>query len=317
MSVHRSLLPTRPACAPRRTAQRPSAPVLQHASVLAARSAKALSKLLVPEGAAAYDAAGHVAEAAPAVWEQKLFCPALREFDVLILLRKEALPQADRALEAATRQLAALTGRRRRRGSSSSSAANAGGGGREAFASLLAAADAADEPPAPPKRSRAILRAFPSTIVASQGLAKLQQELLIGFDPVALFTTKLEERFGHLAVFCSDGLGGRAVGVKWRPDAFLPQPLASLRLATCHTAMPCATTAAAAGAVTAAKGSSGKKGSSGSSSSLSAVSVVPNVAHVVEEMAELGQGLVLDIVGAALSLGVVPNHPQPKSGTGR
>ena len=47
-------------------------------------------------------------------------------------------------------------------------------------------------------------------------------ELLVGFDPVPMLLRLLEARFGHLAAFCVDGLGGAAVGVRWKAAAFLP-----------------------------------------------------------------------------------------------
>ena len=48
---------------------------------------------------------------------------------------------------------------------------------------------------------------------------------MVGFDPLPLFLEALEQRFGFLAVFCADYIGGSVVGVKWRASAFVPGPL--------------------------------------------------------------------------------------------
>ncbi len=59
-------------------------------------------------------------------------------------------------------------------------------------------------------------------MVRSRGAAKVRRELLVGFDPLAQYCAALQTRFGHLAALFWDGFGGRAVAVKWRPDALLP-----------------------------------------------------------------------------------------------
>ncbi|GLI63249.1 hypothetical protein VaNZ11_006146 [Volvox africanus] len=132
----------------------------------------------------------------------------------------------------------------------------------------------------PPKRARAFLRCFPDKVVVAKGIAKLQPELLIGFDPVGRLISELSIHFGHLAMFCVDGLGGRLVGVRWRPDAFLPQPL---RLSSAHTALPLLLTDAA---VTGDGADSAKKRGMGL--------CVPNVFAVLQESKEMGLGLVED-----------------------
>ncbi len=62
-------------------------------------------------------------------------------------------------------------------------------------------------------------------LAEGRGPGLLVPELLVGFDPLPLLLKALEERFGHLAIFGADGLGGGAVGIKWRPAAFLPAPV--------------------------------------------------------------------------------------------
>ena len=66
----------------------------------------------------------------------------------------------------------------------------------------------------------------------------VRKDILVGFDAVAQLVAALEERLGHCALFCVDALGGDVIGVKWRPDAWLPAPF---RVAAAHTMMPCHT----------------------------------------------------------------------------
>ncbi|GIL57828.1 hypothetical protein Vafri_13058 [Volvox africanus] len=136
----------------------------------------------------------------------------------------------------------------------------------------------------PPKRARAFLTCFPDKVVVAKGAAKLQPELLIGFDPVGRLVSELSIHFGHLATFCVDGLGGRLVGVRWRPDAFLPLPL---RLNSAHTALPLLLTDAA---VTGNGAEGAKKRGMGEVQGL----CVPNVFAVLQESKEMGLGLVED-----------------------
>jgi hypothetical protein len=47
---------------------------------------------------------------------------------------------------------------------------------------------------------------------------------MVGFDPCLQYVRLLRARFGGLAFFFWDALGGDSVGVVWRPQAFLPRP---------------------------------------------------------------------------------------------
>lgn len=62
-------------------------------------------------------------------------------------------------------------------------------------------------------------------VAEGRGPAQLVPELLIGFDPVPQLLGLLEERYGHLAAFCVDLIGGVSVGVRWKAAAFLPAPV--------------------------------------------------------------------------------------------
>ncbi|KAG2440710.1 hypothetical protein HXX76_003567 [Chlamydomonas incerta] len=246
----------------------------------------------------------------PAEWGAVFATPAA-DFNALILLRKEALPHADLALPAGPREAsaAAAGGGALKKAAAAALAASGlaalllppggavrdllqGGNADAAVQQLDAPASGPDAlsdvledaPPLepPPKRARAFLRAFPDKVVAAKGASKLQLELLVGFDPVARLLAELAGSYGHLGTFCVDGLGGRLVGVRWAPDAFLPAPL---RLNTAHTALPLMLTSAAE-----QEGAAGKAGAAG------ARVCVPNIIGVLREVKEVGLGLVEDVV---------------------
>lgn len=213
---------------------RPSAGVLQHLVGAAAAAAEQLSALQERlEGAG--DAWG------------ALFAAPLEDFDAWVLLRRDALPHADRVIPGESARLSKHLERHA-----------AGHGKRNRGASADAGVPAA-------KSANAVLRAFPQRVLASQPTDALLPELLVGFDPVGRYLALLEERFGHLAVFCADTAGGfPAVGVKWQPAAFVPSPL---RPALAHCVVEVAPGLG-----------------------------VPNLAQVLHEMHLLGEGLVQEVV---------------------
>lgn len=112
-------------------------------------------------------------------------------------------------------------------------------------------------------------------VVATKPTEMLLPELLVGFNPIPHYITLLEERFSHLATFCSDSVGGfSAVGVKWHPEAFLPS---QLQPATAHSMMELGLTVSAPG-----------------SSHVSMV--VPNACQISHELRQLGLGLVQEVL---------------------
>lgn len=124
-------------------------------------------------------------------------------------------------------------------------------------------------------------------VLVSKPVNKLRAELLVGFDPVSHYVSMCTERYRHLATFCSDALGGfPAVGVKWKPEAFVPAPL---RPALAYGMMEIGVTSRVATA-TEAKG--GRKIRLSGLAGL----VVPNVAQVLSELGQLGVGLVQEVV---------------------
>jgi U3 small nucleolar RNA-associated protein 22 len=250
----------------------------------------------------------------PPEW-QGVFATPVSDFDAFLLLRKEALPQADQALvpppplPAVLRQLVPRVPDKRRGRKALGGQGAAGGlsavllppgaavrdllhsGGVEQLDAPLSGPDALSdalegagpmEPP--PKRARAFLRCFPDKVVAARGPARLQPELLVGMDPVGRLTAELAAGYGHLATFCVDGLGGRLVGVRWLPDAFLPQPL---RLNSAHTALPLVLTGSGPG-----QSQEGQQRTGGGPGGVRVC--VPNVFSVLREVKEMGLGLVED-----------------------
>jgi U3 small nucleolar RNA-associated protein 22 len=105
---------------------------------------------------------------------------------------------------------------------------------------------------------------------------------------VSTFLSLCCERYGHLATFCADPSGGfAAIGIKWRPEAFVPAPL---RPNHAHGMLEIGATAAGtqAGGKAAAAGAVRRGQHAGL--------VVPNVGQILNEVAEMGLGLVQQVV---------------------
>jgi len=231
-----------------RTLERPTGSVVQHLAGAAAAAAVQLASLQ------------ECVEAAGDDWGA-LFTAPLEDFDCWLLMRRDALPNADRVLPGTNQGLIRFVQRHSQQ--CGGGAGGGGGGAQERKRTRGSGRDAAAAPAS--KSARAVLRAFPARVVATQPTQQLVPELLVGFDPVSAYVQHLEERFGHLAVFCADAAGGfPAVGVKWLPAAFLPTPL---RPAVAHCMME-----AGPGLV------------------------VPNLPQVLKEMHLLGEGLLQDVV---------------------
>jgi hypothetical protein len=202
-------------------------------------------------------------------WMRALFSPELG-LGALLLLRRDALPAAGRALPCARRALAR---------------ALASPGARR-LPRLPAARDRAE---------RAVLRGFPRAVVRAQPAASLSSELLVGFDPVAALTGRLNAALGAFAAFSADARGGTpAVGVRWRREAFAARPLrGGGALAHCCVPLPPPEGGASGG---------GKKrrrrgGRAGADDEAAAqeqddLVVVPDVAQVLREAQEIGAGII-------------------------
>ncbi|CAG9460237.1 unnamed protein product [Pedinophyceae sp. YPF-701] len=192
----------------------------------------------------------------------RIFAPSLRDFDALLVLRKEALPHPDRALQAPAGLPSGAA--------AACSAVTGPGGAGTAMRGLLDGRGVLPVPP-PAKRARAMLRAFPAAVVDVPGadVERLRKDVLIGFYPQRTLVGLLQHRLGHLATFGADFLGGsRVVGVSWRPEAFVPAPVDPARA---HACVPLVS------------------GGGGESRELL---VVPDAAAALAEAASIGEGLI-------------------------
>ena len=50
------------------------------------------------------------------------------------------------------------------------------------------------------------------------GLQAARSQLLVGFDPVRLYLARLQQRFGHLGLFCAGLHGSCTIAVRWLPQ---------------------------------------------------------------------------------------------------
>eukprot|EP00798_Chlamydomonas_sp_ICE-L_P031575 gene31575-6769_t len=269
------------------TSSSPSAEVMKHAVSLASKAYRLITTLiekgLSPSTSSATPTTQKFSENSDEEEEEdaedeamtdaflSVFVTPLEDYDCLLLLALEALPQAGRILPLLHPllqrhvedevSLAQQGKKKRKRGAAYRPAL--------LFQQPDALSEVLAEGPDPaPKRARAFLSAFPEQVVSSHGPNKLRQELLIGFDPIQNLLDTLESRFGHIAIFCADLHGGvPAIAVKWSAKAFIS---AQSRVPTYHTALPCMLTASE-DPVT-----------------------VPNICSILVEMRTLGEGLVSD-----------------------
>lgn len=123
----------------------------------------------------------------------------------------------------------------------------------------------------------------------------MRRQLLVGFDPLPLYTRLLQRRLGDLAVVCADWVGGRQVALKWRPPALAPAPL---RPEVAHLCCPAGTPEAAPAEELAAqrRGAAPAAGQQeqqgGEDEGLSAAAVVPDLVGVLADALQLCEGLV-------------------------
>lgn len=83
------------------------------------------------------------------------------------------------------------------------------------------------------------------------------------------FLSALKDRYGHLVEFCVGGALGRAIGLKWKAQAFMPAPM---RVPNSHCTIP--------GAIT----------------GLTQPHSMTDTASVLSDMQSLGEGLVANVL---------------------
>ncbi|PRW05744.1 nucleolar 6, partial [Chlorella sorokiniana] len=230
----------------------------------------------------AVQAAAEAADAARAM----LFSRDLGEYDALIQLRSEALPNGANELRLPASADA---------DSSSSSLRPPLGPALQAANEQLAALSAAAVAAGKAKGCRAILRGIPADVLAARGHHLVRRQLLVGFDPLPLYTHLLQRRLGDLAVVCADWVGGRQVALKWRSPALAPAPL---RPEAAHLCCPTGTPEAApAEELTAQRRGTAavaaqQQQHGGEDEGLSAAAVVPDLVAVLADAMQLCEGLV-------------------------
>lgn len=191
------------------TREHPTKPMLHRAAVLARRAAEQLEAGLCGSTTGSTDAV-LVDDAGDANVLQQVFSHDENEYEIIVRLRSDALPYRDEALQVV-------------KGKKVSSAPP----GWKEMSPQVSLEEA--------KRSRAVLKGIPRSVLATRGATAVRKELLVGFDPVPLYVSLLEERFGGVAVVCADYIGGSAVGLKMRGPAMQPGPL---RPEGAHAAQP-------------------------------------------------------------------------------
>ena len=205
------------------TLQQPSRPLLHRAAVLARKAARHLENASASASGVAFKQ--HEGDEHETIEEEGALLGAVfghdeGEYEVVITLRKEALPgcsgggHKETALRgpAAPKRLSSLKHTKHR-------------------ADLTSSLSVEDE-----KRTRAVLSGIPTSVVHARGAGAVKKELLVGFDPLPLFVSLLEERFGAVAVVCADFNGGASVGLKFKGSAL--KPWGSLIPEAAHTVKP-------------------------------------------------------------------------------
>eukprot|EP01104_Vermistella_antarctica_P019185 TRINITY_DN739_c0_g2_i1.p1 TRINITY_DN739_c0_g2~~TRINITY_DN739_c0_g2_i1.p1 ORF type:complete len:1406 (+),score=464.94 TRINITY_DN739_c0_g2_i1:163-4380(+) len=126
---------------------------------------------------------------------------------------------------------------------------------------------------------------LPSYLGGAAGSAGNEiDRLLIGFNPVHSFVNQLRVRFGEIACFFYDGMGGDSVYVVWRPEARAVDPF---RVAHSTLRQP---VRGGGGDDTDGRGRKRKRKDGGCDYSLQV-----NIEQVIAELWEMGQDLVVEV----------------------
>ena len=182
------------------TREHPTKPMLHRAAVLARRAAEDIEAGLCGGNTSSTRTAADDVAVVGKVLET-VFSHDESEYEVVIRLRSDALPNRDEAIQGINK-------------------------GKKVSGDKPRWKEMAPEiSPEIAKRSRAVLKGIPRSVLVSRGAFAVRRELLVGFDPLPLYVSLLEERFGGVAVICADYVGGSAVGLKLRGPALQNGPL--------------------------------------------------------------------------------------------
>mmetsp|Transcript_27593 Transcript_27593/g.44198 ORF Transcript_27593/g.44198 Transcript_27593/m.44198 type:complete len:1100 (-) Transcript_27593:1628-4927(-) len=178
------------------TRRGPPAVVLKRAQALAARAAERLKALLQGRNWMDAKSLGGIVDDVhlgdESAWES-LFTPALMHFDIVLKLRRAALPFPDHAL---------FTGKQIK---------------RRLIKELKVDPDTFQMAEHGGKRGLQLAK-LPQKVL-TRGPDKARAAMLIGFDPLQCFLREAEQRLGGTALFFADKHGGDLIGVAIKPKA--------------------------------------------------------------------------------------------------
>lgn len=175
------------------THNRPVAVVLKRAQALALRASERLKALLQGStGGSQVEAFSGALLGDNSAWES-IFTPALTHYDIVLKVRRNALPFPDNALFSAKQVKRRLV---KELGVDPESFEQAEHGSRKGLQ----------------------LAKIPEKVL-NRGPDKAREAMMIGFDPLSCFLRDAERRFGGTALFFADKYGGDLIGVALKPKA--------------------------------------------------------------------------------------------------
>jgi U3 small nucleolar RNA-associated protein 22 len=182
------------------TENHPSRAVLHRAIVLARRASQLIKSVVIGEGLNGAVNISNTPALAPENLVEAIFAHDECEYDILIRLRKEALPRVNQIEIDRSEQTPKS---------------------RPSWTVLQAPEVSKDIA----KKTRAVLSGIPIQVLKSRGGAHVRKELLIGFEPVELYVEQLMQRFSSVGVVCADYCGGARVGIKLFGNILKPGPV--------------------------------------------------------------------------------------------
>lgn len=127
--------------------------------------------------------------------EAKVFSHSMKDYDILVHLKKESLPF-------------------------NQNKSHFHKDGEILNRSIMRAAVQPEEA----KYCMAVLSGIPRSLIKQRGVKAIKKDLLIEFDPVHLFIHILEKQYDEVVIVCADMQGGGTIGLKIRPKFLKPVP---------------------------------------------------------------------------------------------
>lgn len=182
------------------TQNHPSRAVLHRAIVLARRASRLIKSAVIGEALNGTVDISNPPVLAPENLVEAIFAHDECEYDILIRLRKDALPRVNQTEIDHSEQTPKS---------------------RPGWTVLRAPEVSKDIA----KKTRAVLSGIPIQVLKSRGGAHVRKELLIGFEPLEMYVEQLMQRFGSVGVVCADYCGGSRVGIKLFGNILKPGPV--------------------------------------------------------------------------------------------